>query len=81
MATKSIINSIKLPKEVEDELINDLKTSGTAFILGIGRFSVTSFMKKMAFIPDKRGKMFVSKSKKFSRIGFRAAKSFKKNFE
>lgn len=80
--TNTIIESIKLPKEVADELVRDLKKKGTAYIIGIGRFSVTKFSKKMPLIPDKRGKkvrMILSKNKEFSRIGFKPAISFKES--
>lgn len=78
---KTIINSIKLPKEVEEEFIKDLKRDGTAFLIGIGRFTVTKFRKKMSFVPDnnsKKVRVVLMENNEFSRIGFKPAVSFKK---
>ena len=81
---KTIINAIKLPKEVEEEIIRDLKKSGTAFIMGIGRFSVTKFSKKLPLVPGNKGKkvvMILSKNKNFSRIGFKPTLYFKESIK
>lgn len=75
-----MIKSIKLSKEVEQELVSDLKKNGTAFLIGIGRFSITKYKKKSPVIPSRTGnkvRMVPSKVKHFSKVVFRPTLSFK----
>lgn len=77
----NIIKAVKLPKEVEEEFIRDLKRDGTASIIGVGRFTVSKYTKKMPLIPDAKGRMILSDKNEFSRISFKPSIFFKKAIE